>query len=84
MRNSEARRPDAAMNSRSPISKASQEEPDLPADRPAYSVDEAAQLIRAVPNLLYDQMRRGKLSYVKTGRRLITRQHLEQFLDVAS
>jgi hypothetical protein len=36
-------------------------------------------------DLLFDQMRRGNLPYVKTGRRrLITRQHLEQFLGVAS
>jgi hypothetical protein len=33
--------------------------------------------------LLYDQMRRGHLSYLKVGRRrLITRQHLEQFLAI--
>jgi hypothetical protein len=30
-------------------------------------------------------MRRGNLAYLKVGRRrLITRQHLEQFLDIAS
>jgi hypothetical protein len=40
---------------------------------------------RAVPDLLYDEMRRGNLPYVKVGRRrLITRQHLQQFLGVAS
>jgi excisionase family DNA binding protein len=36
-------------------------------------------------DLLYDQMRRGNLSYIKIGRRrLITRQHLQQFLGLAS
>jgi excisionase family DNA binding protein len=35
--------------------------------------------------LLYDQMRRGHLSYLKVGRRrLITRQHLEQFLAITA
>jgi excisionase family DNA binding protein len=34
-------------------------------------------------DLLYGQMRRGNLSYVKVGRRrLITRQQLEQFLGL--
>lgn len=32
-------------------------------------------------DLLYDQMRTGKLAYIKVGRRrIITRQHLEAFL----
>jgi excisionase family DNA binding protein len=85
MQNSEMRRPDTAMNSGSPIRKTSQEEPDLPAERLAYSVDEAAQMTGLSRDLLYDQMRRGNLPYVKIGRRrLITRQHLEQFLDIAS
>jgi excisionase family DNA binding protein len=85
MQNSEARRPDTAMNSGSQIRKTSQEEPDLSAERLAYSVDEAARLTGLSRDLLYDQMRRGNLPYVKIGRRrLITRRHLEQFLDVAS
>ena len=64
-----------------------------PADKPesggsserlAYSVDEAAQLTGLSRDLLYDEMRRGNLDYLKVGRRrLITRQHLEQFLDIA-
>jgi excisionase family DNA binding protein len=34
-------------------------------------------------DLLYDEMRRGHLDYIKVGRRrLITRQHLEQFLNI--
>jgi excisionase family DNA binding protein len=55
-----------------------------PADgRLAYSVDEAARLTGLSRDLLYDEMRRGNLSYLKVGRRrLITRQHLEQFLNI--
>jgi len=60
-------------------------EPDMPAERLAYSVDEAARLTGLSRDLLYDEMRRGNLVYVKVGRRrLITRQHLQQFLGVAS
>ena len=55
------------------------------AERLAYSVDEAARLTGMSRDLLYDQMRRGNLAYVKVGRRrLITRQHLQQFLGMAS
>lgn len=54
-----------------------------PAERLAYSVDEAARLTGLSRDLLYDQMRRGNLDYLKIGRRrLITRQHLEQFLAI--
>ena len=53
--------------------------------RLAYSVDEAARLTGLSRDLLYDEMRRGHLTYVKVGRRrLITRQHLQQFLGIAS
>jgi excisionase family DNA binding protein len=53
--------------------------------RLAYSVDEAARLTGLSRDLLYDEMRRGNLPYVKVGRRrLITRQHLNQFLGIAS
>ena len=53
--------------------------------RLAYSVDEAARLTGLSRDLLYDEMRRGNLTYVKIGRRsLITRQHLNQFLGIAS
>jgi excisionase family DNA binding protein len=59
--------------------------PDPLAERLAYSVDEAARLTGLSRDLLYDEMRRGHLPYVKVGRRrLITRQHLQQFLGVAS
>jgi excisionase family DNA binding protein len=59
-------------------------EPDQ-AERLAYSVDEAAQLTGLSRDLLYDEMRRGSLAYVKVGRRrLITRHHLQQFLGDAS
>ena len=51
----------------------------------AYSVDEAARLTGPSRDLLYDQMRLGNLAHVKVGRRrLITRQHLQQFLGIAS
>ncbi len=54
----------------------------LPADRLAFSVDEAAQITGLSRDLLYDQMRTGKLAYLKVGRRrIITRQHLENFLS---
>ena len=54
------------------------------AERLAYSVDEAAGLTGLSRDLLYDQMRCGNLDYIKIGRRrLITRQHLEEFLQIA-
>jgi excisionase family DNA binding protein len=60
-------------------------EPDLPSERLAYSVDEAARLTGLSRDLLYDEMRRGNLPYRKVGRRrLITRHHLQQFLGLAS
>ena len=47
--------------------------------------DEAARLTGLSRDLLYDQMRLGNLAYVKAGRRrLITCQHLQQFLGIAS
>jgi excisionase family DNA binding protein len=53
--------------------------------RRAYSVDEAARLTGRSRDLLCDEMRRGNLADVKVGRRrLITRQHLQQFLCIAS
>lgn len=59
-------------------------QPDPAAERLAYSVKEAARLTGLSRDLLYDEMRRGNLTYLKVGRRrLITRQHLEQFLDAA-
>ena len=59
--------------------------PDPAPERLAYSVDEAARLTGLSRDLLYDQMRRGNLAYIKVGRRrLITRQHLQQFLEIAS
>jgi excisionase family DNA binding protein len=54
-----------------------------PPERLAYSVDEAAQLTGLSRDLLYDEMHRGHLYYIKVGRRrLITRQDLEQFLGI--
>ena len=50
-------------------------------ERLAYSVDEAAKITGLSRDLLYDQMRAGKLHYLKVGRRrVITRQHLDAFL----
>lgn len=55
-----------------------------PGERLAYSVDEAAQITGLSRDLLYDQMRTGRLAYLKVGRRrIITRQHLEAFLTQA-
>ena len=51
--------------------------------RLARSAHEAARLTGLSRDLLYDEMRRGHLNYIKIGRRrLITRQHLEQFLNI--
>ena len=62
-----------------------QPEPYPAAERLAYSVDEAARLTGLSRDLLYDEMRRGRLIYIKVGRRrIITRQHLHQFLGMAS
>lgn len=58
---------------------------DPAAERLAYSVDEAARLTGLSRDLLYDQMRQGNLASIKVGRRrLITRRHLQQFLEIAS
>jgi excisionase family DNA binding protein len=66
---------------------APQEEPmtsssrEPPGGRIAYSVNEAAAITGLSRDLLYDQMRAGRLAYLKIGRRrIITRQHLEAFL----
>jgi excisionase family DNA binding protein len=54
---------------------------DLGEHRLAYSVDEAAKATGLSRDLLYDQMRTGKLGYLKVGRRrIITREHLAEFL----
>jgi hypothetical protein len=51
------------------------------AERLAYFVDEATRLTGLSRDLLYDEMRRGNLAYLKIGRRRpITRQHPKQFL----
>src|ERR1700744_1872713 len=52
--------------------------PEQTAERLAYSIREAARLTGLSRDLLYDEMRRGNLPYIKVGRRrLITRQHLQ-------
>jgi excisionase family DNA binding protein len=59
--------------------------PARPDERLAYSVDEAAHITGLSRDLLYDQMRAGRLAYLKVGRRrIITRQHLEAFLAKTS
>ena len=62
-----------------------------PGDNSAAAADRSGQdphsgrLTGLSRDLLYDEMRRGNLAYVKVGRRrLITRQHLQQFLGIAS
>jgi excisionase family DNA binding protein len=56
-----------------------------PAERLAYSVGEVAQITGLSRDLLYDQMRTGRLGYIKVGRRrIITRQHLDAFLARAA
>jgi excisionase family DNA binding protein len=63
----------------------SQPGPDLAAERLAYSVNEVARLTGLSRDLLYDEMRRGNLSYVKIGRRrVINHEHLQQFLGLSS
>jgi len=58
---------------------------DLLEQRLAYSVDEAATVTGLSRDLLYDQMRTGKLAYLKVGRRrIITREHLAAFLALPS
>jgi excisionase family DNA binding protein len=53
--------------------------------RSAYSVAEAAAVTGLSRDLLYDQMRTGKLGYLKVGRRrIITREHLAAFLAIRS
>ncbi len=50
-------------------------------ERLAYSVAEAALITGLSRDLLYDEMRAGRLEYLKVGRRrIITRQHLDAFL----
>jgi len=75
-----------AGTARSPVSRETgQLDPGPAAERLAYSVDEAARLSGLSRDLLYDEMRRGNLSYTKVGRRrIIARQHLQQFLGIAS
>jgi excisionase family DNA binding protein len=63
----------------------SQPSPGPAAERLAYSVNEVARLTGLSRDLLYDEMRRGNLSYKKIGRRrVITHEHLQQFLGLAS
>ncbi len=79
------RTPDPEPTGDNTTAAASQAGQDPASGRLAYSVEEAARLTGLSRDLLYDEMRRGNLAYVKIGRRrLITRQHLRQFLGIAS
>jgi excisionase family DNA binding protein len=52
-----------------------------PVGRLAYSIKEAAEATGLSRDLLYDEMRAGRLDYLKIGRRrIITRQQLQAFL----
>lgn len=47
----------------------------------AYSVDEAARALGLSRELIYDQLRTGRLKSLKVGRRrIITREHMDKFL----
>jgi excisionase family DNA binding protein len=53
-----------------------------PVARLAYSIKEAAEATGLSRDLLYDEMRAGRLAYLKIGRRrIITRQQLQAFLN---
>jgi hypothetical protein len=53
--------------------------------RLAYSANGAARSTGLSCELLYDQMRRGNLAYLKVARRcLITRQHMQRLLGIGS
>lgn len=51
----------------------------------AYCVDEASKVTGLSRDLLYDQMRAGKLGYLKIAAAgIITREHLAAFLAIRS
>jgi excisionase family DNA binding protein len=55
------------------------------AEKLAYSIDEVVEITGLSRDLLYGQMRMGRLRYIKVGRRrIITRQHLDAFLAKAA
>jgi excisionase family DNA binding protein len=77
----DSRRPAPISSTRS---ETGQPGPSHAAERLAYSVDEVAHLTGLSRDLLYDEMRRGNLSYVKIGRRrVITHEHIRQFLGLS-
>jgi excisionase family DNA binding protein len=50
-------------------------------ERLAYSVDEAARALGLSRDVIYDQLRTGRLKSLKVGRRrIITREHIGEFL----
>ena len=57
-------------------------EPDEPASRLAYSVQEVAQALGISRDMVNDLLRTGQLGSIKVGRRrLISRNHLERLLE---
>jgi excisionase family DNA binding protein len=51
------------------------------ADRLAYSVPEAARALGLYRDVIYNEIRAGRLESLKVGRRrIITRTHIEEFL----
>ena len=57
-------------------------EPDEPASRLAYSVQEVAQALGISRDMVNDLLRTGQLGSIKVGRRrLISRKHLERLLE---
>jgi excisionase family DNA binding protein len=50
-------------------------------ERLAYSVEEAANVLGVSRDVIYDQLRTGRLKSLKVGRRrIIGRQHIDDFL----
>jgi excisionase family DNA binding protein len=51
------------------------------ADRLAYSIPEAARALGLSRDVIYDEIRAGRLESLKVGRRrIITRKHIDEFL----
>jgi excisionase family DNA binding protein len=85
MSSRQPRLPDSRRTTTSSSAHPETSQPSPAAERLAYSVNEVARLTGLSRDLLYDEMRRGNLPYKKIGRRrVITHEHLQQFLDLAS
>jgi excisionase family DNA binding protein len=85
MSSRQPRLPDSRRTTTSSSAHPETSQPGPAAERLAYSVNEVARLTGLSRDLLYDEMRRGNLSYVKIGRRrVINHEHLQQFLGLSS